>query len=78
MTLLHCLACDDLRALADGAGEGRCACGSSTAELGNGSVTVHGPVAWSGSTRRMWQRPSSARPSGRASRPTWCESRFHR
>lgn len=43
MTLLHCLVCDDLRALAEGAGEGRCACGSSTAELANGSVTVHGP-----------------------------------
>jgi len=43
MTLLHCLVCDDLQALAEGAGEGRCACGNSTAELANGSVVVHGP-----------------------------------
>jgi hypothetical protein len=43
MTLLHCLVCDELRALADGAGEGCCACGNSTAELSNGSVIVHGP-----------------------------------
>ncbi|MGH2596409.1 MAG: hypothetical protein ACRDH7_10665 [Actinomycetota bacterium] len=48
MTLLHCLVCDDLRALTEGAGEGRCACGNSSAELANGSVIVHGPcrVVW--------------------------------
>lgn len=43
MTLLHCLGCDDLRALAEGAGVARCACGHSTAELSHGSVLVHGP-----------------------------------
>jgi len=43
MTLLHCLACDDLRALAEGTGEGRCACGGSTAQVTDGSVVVHGP-----------------------------------
>jgi hypothetical protein len=48
MTLLHRLVCDDLRALAEGSGEGRCGCGDSTAELENGSVIVHGPcrVVW--------------------------------
>jgi hypothetical protein len=48
MTLLHCLACDDLRALSEGAGEGRCACGHSSAELTHRAVIVHGPcrVVW--------------------------------
>ncbi len=48
MTLLHCLACDDLRALAEGEGEGRCGCGNSTAELARGAAIVHGPcrVIW--------------------------------
>ncbi len=48
MTLLHCLVCDDLLAVAEGAGEGHCGCGHSTAELENGSVVVHGPcrVVW--------------------------------
>lgn len=43
MTLMHCLVCDDLLALVEGAGEGRCACGNSIAGLANGSVVVHGP-----------------------------------
>ena len=48
MTLLHCLACDELRALSEGEGEGRCACGHSSAELAHGTVIVHGPcrVVW--------------------------------
>ena len=48
MTLLHCLVCDDLQALAEGTEGGRCACGNSSAELANGSVIVHGPcrVVW--------------------------------
>ena len=48
MTLLHCLACDELRALSDEVGEGRCACGHSSAELSHGTVIVHGPcrVVW--------------------------------
>ena len=48
MTLLHCLACDDLRALSEGTGEGRCSCGHSSAEFEDGTVTVHGPC------RVMW------------------------
>ena len=48
MTLLHCLACDDLRALSERDGEGRCSCGHSSAEFEDGTVTVHGPC------RVMW------------------------
>ena len=43
MTLLHCLVCDSLLALGEGAGEARCRCRNSTAELTEGSVIVFGP-----------------------------------
>ncbi|MGZ6544163.1 MAG: hypothetical protein ACXVEI_02475 [Actinomycetota bacterium] len=48
MTLFHCLACDDLRVLSEGEGEGRCGCGHSTAEFAHGTVILHGPcrVLW--------------------------------
>lgn len=62
MTLMHCLVCDELRVLGDGAGEARCVCGSS-AELTNGSVIVRGPcrVVWVDKTQVVTTVVGSAR-----------------
>lgn len=53
MTLLHCLACDDLRVVDERVGAAPCACARSTAELRDGEIRVHGPcrVVWIGDTR---------------------------
>jgi len=48
LTLLHCLACDDLRVVDERAGAALCACGRSMAELHDAEIDVHGPcrVVW--------------------------------
>jgi hypothetical protein len=50
MTLLHCLACDDLLAMDEGASAAMCACARSVADLSDGEIHVHGPcrVVWIG------------------------------
>lgn len=66
MTALHCLACDDLTALAEGGGEARCVCGRSAAELADGQVVVRGPcrVVWIDSAAVATVAGSSQWPAG--------------
>jgi hypothetical protein len=67
MTALHCLACDDLTALAEGGGEARCVCGRSAAELADGQVVVRGPchIVWIDPTQAVVTVADSAQwPAG--------------